>query len=318
MIFHIPLQFLTNNRQQDISDIVCLACKKGHYIKADRESIHLIRAFVSEHGNTNEKERFRAHITLFDITESLETHLTTFDVDADYPIEHLEYLMDEPARVVIENANKEWPVYEHIIDIYKSDKQFGDVFSLLKKAKDKKWIQEDHAGGTGEIKDTVERHPFPSKSNNLRLKKTLALFDRDTDDNLHFDGNKNPLFKYFSGKDFLEVSEGDIYTLKQKEPFWHMWYKRAIENYFPDEQYVKAGFDVSAIRGLSSSERDYRLLGRNKNNPALIGGYGKDSLKKLVKGLSREKLERNLKKFNIDGIEISEMQLFLLKLVRIL
>lgn len=318
MIFHIPRQFLNNNRPQDISDLVCLACKKGHYVKSDKESIRLIKQFVLEHGNTNERERFLAHTELFDISESLDNYLTTFYVDANLPFAHLEYLMEEPARLVIENTNKEWPVYQHIIDIYKSDKQFGDVFTLLKRAKDRKLIKGDHAGGTGEIKDTVERDPYPSRLNNLRLKKTMALFDRDTDDNLHYDGNKNPLFKFFSGKDFTGIREEDIYTLQQTEPFWHMWYKRAIENYFPDEQYVKAGFDVSAIRGFSAEERDYKLLGGNKNHPSLIGGYGKNSLKKLVKGLSREKLEKNLKKFEIEGIKVSEMQLFLLKLVRIL
>ena len=230
----------------------------------------------------------------------------------------MDYLIGDPARLVIENVNKEWPVYRHFIDIYRNDSQYGDVFTLLKKAKDKGWIEGGHAGGTGEIIETVERDPYPTKQNNIRLKKTLALFDRDTDDNLHYDGNKNSLFKYFSAKDHTGVVDEDIYTLKQNEPFWHMWYKRAIENYFPDEQYVKAGFDISGIRGLTSKERDYKLLGGNKSHPPLIKGYGKDSLKKLVEGLSREKLERNLKKFNIEGIEISEMQLFLLKLVRIL
>ncbi|MDE6791706.1 MAG: hypothetical protein K2J48_01285 [Muribaculaceae bacterium] len=248
----------------------------------------------------------------------MENNLTTLKIDGSFPLQDIAYLIDEPARVVIENANKEWAVYEHIIDIYKSDKKFGDVFTLLKKAKDKKWIKGAHAGGSGEIKDTVERDPYPTKKNNIRLKKTLALFDRDTDDNIHFDGHKNALFKFFSGKDYKGVKEDDIYTLNQKEPFWHMWYKRAIENYFPDEQYVKADFDVSVIRGLTPEERDYKLLGGNKSHPALIRGYEKDSLKKLVKGLSREKLEKNLKKFDIEGNNISEIQLFLLKLVRII
>ncbi|MDE6227078.1 MAG: hypothetical protein K2M63_06135 [Muribaculaceae bacterium] len=301
-----------------MSDLVCLACSKGHYIKADKESIRLIRTYVKENGSTNEKERFRAHTELFDITESLEKYLTTFDVKPNFPLHDLEYLMNEPARIVIENANKEWDVYKHIIDIYKSDKQFSDIFTLLKKAKDEKRLKGDHAGGTGEIKDTVDREPYMVESKNIRLKKTLALFDRDTDDNLHYDGNKNSLFKFFSGKDYTEIKEEDIYTLNQDEPFWHMWYKRAIENYFPDVQYVKAGFDVSGIRGLTLEERDYKLLGGNKTHPALIRGYKKDSVKSLVNGLSREQLERSLKKFNIDGMEISEMQLFLLKMVRIL
>ncbi len=84
MIFHIPLQFLTNNRPQDISDLICLACKKGHFVKADKESIRLVRNYVLEHGSTNEKERFRTHTEFFDVSESLENHLTTFYVEADF------------------------------------------------------------------------------------------------------------------------------------------------------------------------------------------------------------------------------------------
>ena len=225
MIFHITLPFLLNNQPADISDLVCATCKRGHYIKADRDSIKLIRQYVTTHGSTNQKELFRAHTDLFDITESLGTYLTTLKLDETISYRDAEFLVNETARVVIENANKEWPVYQHVIDIYKSDQQFGDVFTLLKKAKDKKWIEGAHAGGTGEIKDTVNRDPYPTKQDNIRLKKTLALFDRDTDDNVHYDGNKNSLFKYFSGKDYTQVREEDIYTLTQKEPFWHMWYK---------------------------------------------------------------------------------------------
>ena len=92
-----------------------------------------------------------------------------------------------------------------------------------------------------------------------------------------------------------------------------MWHKRAIENYFPDSRYENIGCDVSAMSRLRPEQRDYFKI-ENKT----VKGYDKNSLDRLLEGLDRNMLEANLKKFRIGDKEYSEMELFLLKLVKII
>ena len=91
-----------------------------------------------------------------------------------------------------------------------------------------------------------------------------------------------------------------------------MWYKRSIENYFPNEAYISAGMDPSLITE-SGIQRDYVKITSSN-----ISGYDKDKLQLLTCAMSRQQFEDNLKQFNINGENLSEFQLFLLKLVRII
>ncbi len=318
MIFDIPTSFLLNCPAPDVSDIACDIARSDHFIQVDRDGYRIIREAVKEHGSTNQKESFRTHLEKFDIPENLRRYLRIWKVREDCPVKVLSYMINEPARLVTENASHEWPVYRHFIDVYKSDPEFGTWFKILKKAKDNGRITSEHAGGTGELLKRADDEPFFFGTENLRYFKTCVLFDRDTDDDHYYDGNKNHLFRTLAGKDHTSISENDIWTLSHHPLTWHMWYKRAIENYFPDEQYVNAGLNISALDGLTHIQRDYALIGGNKRNPPLVTDYSKSSLPDLLPGLSRQKLERHLRKFTIDGTEMSEMQLFMLKLVKIL
>lgn len=316
MIFHIPTSFLQKIKSPDLSDLAYEMARNGHFIKVDKDGYRMIRDAVREHGSTNQKECFFSHTEIFDISTSLFSGLRNYWVDENSSVKDLRFMVTEPARLVTENANHEWPVYKHLIDVYRSDPKYGDLFAVLKKAKDNHRITGDHAGGSGELLKTMDRDAYLSGDDNLRLLKTCVLFDRDTDDDTYFDGHKNSLFRRFVGKDHTTISDNDIYTLSHDVPVWHMWYKRAIENYIPNEQYVYGGFDISGILTLTNKERDYALLGGNGSTNPLIAGYDKKALPGLIAGLSRSKIERNLKHFNINGEDLSEMQLFLLKLVK--
>lgn len=318
MIFEISTSFLKKCQKPDLSDIACGIAKYGHFINVDKDGNKIIRQSVNEHASTNQKECFRAHTDIFDIPDNLFAYLRVCRIDSSFSSETVLYLVTEPARLVIENANNEWPVYKYFIDLYNSDSEFGTYFKILKKAKDKGNIIGYHAGGSGELLKCADDSPYQFNSLNLRHYKTCVLFDRDTSDDTSYDGNKNALFRRLARKDYLSINDGDIYTLSHNPLTWHMWYKRAIENYFSDEQYNNAGFDTSALSSFTQQQRDYALIGGNKSNHTLVRGYDKASLQNLLPGLSRTKVERHLKKFSVNGVEMSEMQLFMLKLVRIL
>jgi hypothetical protein len=90
-----------------------------------------------------------------------------------------------------------------------------------------------------------------------------------------------------------------------------MWYKRSIENYFPNEAYEYLGLNTDSITD-TTAERDYL------NIEECLRGYKKHKLPLLTCAMSRKKYEDNLKHFNVNGEDLSEIQLFLLKLVRII
>lgn len=59
-------------------------------------------------------------------------------------------------------------------------------------------------------------------------------------------------------------------------------------------------------------DRDYLKISEK------IAGYSKDKLPSLTSKMSRKKYESGLKHFYVNGEDLSELQLFLLKLVRII
>ena len=318
MIFIVSSSFISACAPPDLSDIACMVAQYGHFIKASNSDYKIFRQAVKDHGSTNQKECFRNHLEIFDIPDNLFRYLRCIDIDDSFTSKDFLHLITSQSRLITENANNEWPVYKHFIDVYKSDPTYSDVFTLLKKAKDKNHLTGIQAGGAGELLKSANQNSYEFHGKNLTHLKTCVLFDRDTDNDTYFDGNKNPLFKALAGKTHLTITDDDIYQLSHEPLTWHMWYKRAIENYFPDEQYIKAGFDPSPLNTMTQHQRDYALIGGKKSNPQLVNDYSKGALKDLLSGFSRAKIEKHLKVFNVNGENISEIQLFLLKLVKII
>ncbi len=313
MIFEIDQEFINRCPRPRLSDITCACARNGHYIKCDRNSRSIIKSAISEHASTTEKELFKAHRTMFDISGNKYRFLRVLHIDADYHPNSFLYLAAAKARLILENANHEWTVYKYFIDQYSNHTFLGDCLSLLRQAKERHRIKAIHAGGYGEMLKIADHDPIKHRDRNLRLYKTCIVFDRDTDNEHSFDGNKNGLFTRLANKKAELLTDRDIYNLEFSSPMWHMWHKRAIENYFPIIQYKKLGCDTSQLEALDNYERDYIKI-----ESSSVPKYDKTDLPKLLSGLDRTTIEKNLKKFTIDGHEYSEIEIFLLKLVKII
>lgn len=87
-----------------------------------------------------------------------------------------------------------------------------------------------------------------------------------------------------------------------------MWYRRAIENYFPKERYEEIGVPIE-----DEELSDYINIGKIYKTH----GYDKSLLPKLAEKMSRSMYERNLKRFNVNDVNMSEFQLLLLKFVKL-
>ena len=309
MIFQITDGFVETVTGQQLSDICCGMMQAGQYISCDGLVYDRIRQAISDHGSTSQKELLR-HFQGFDVTVELRKYLTTHVLDQHTSVEDLRLLIQLPGKVVVENGPYEWPVYERIIEAYKHDRHFKNLFVLLGNAVKGGRLVSLHGGGCSTFPALIDQKE-KGEYRHVSRWKLVALFDRDTDDSSSFDSQKNGLFRFFLGKDHASVCEGDIYTLSQRGYTWHMWYKRAIENYFSDEQYVAQGIDTSRFP-MEAEKRDYFKI-----DAGSATGYGKNKLPLLAEGMGRAGFERGLKQFDIGGQKISEMQLFLLKLVKV-
>ena len=306
MIFQIEEKLLKRFHDATLSDLVCNIMDGRHYIKCRPVIRKAIEVAIHENASTTQYERFQSYKG-FDIPTQLPLYLTTLNL-SDFDESQIHALVSKQSWLIVENELNEWPVYKHMIHKYETDRQFGDFYKMLWQAADKTLIPHT-TGGYGQFLQTLKSYDADEQYNGTLRYKSCTLVDRDTNDSNTYDFNKAKLYSFLSGKDFKDLTDDDIYSLNQPNYIWHMWYKRAIENYFPIESYRSIHANIEKISG-SAEDRDYLKFDENI--------YQKKDLPKLTEGMTRSKYEETLKKFPFNGDEISELQLFLLKLVKII
>lgn len=311
MIFKFDSSFIETMTEQELSDICSLMIDKKQYMDCNESVRTSIRQAIENHGSSTQKELFYKYKG-FDITNELRNYLRTIILDnTTLTLKELKLLLSQPSRLLVENGPYEWGIYQSMMGTYKNDRKFKNLFQLLEKAKHEQRITEFHAGGYTTFPSIIE-HQNRTNYENIAQYKFCAVFDRDTENERTYDRQKNALFRFFCQKDYTSIAETDIYTLIQTGYIWHMWYKRTIENYFPNQQYEKSDINTSKFPA-APLDRDYFKIDSNTAD-----GYNKEKLPSLAEGMNRNDYETGLKQFIINGNDISEIQLFLLKLVKII
>lgn len=311
MIFKISQGFANSCPPHILSEICSNAVKHRHYMVADTHVRQKIRAAIVQHGSTIQKELYKKYKG-FSPTQELQDYLTVVDVDANYSHSDFSYLVESKAVLLVENSHNEWDLYKDLTAIYCESEKYGNLFKLLSELQQKQLIGPINGGGYAQMPAMVDDFVKDSGKRNLSLLKIMILFDRDTENNADFDGHKKALFRFFAGgKDHQTITEADIYTLGQSPYIWHMWYKRAIENYFPNDQYDVCGVNVMELN--ACADRDYFRFYDGKPR-----GYNKAKLPQLVNGLKYSDFENGQKHFIVNGRETSEFELFLLKMLRVI
>jgi hypothetical protein len=307
MIFKITS--LETIKDTEIADICCGIIETGHYIDCNGEvRAHICRA-IEQNGSTLQKELFRKY-RRFDITHEVRKYFTTIDI-SNHSVKELKIIYSKPSRLLIEHSANEWSVYQSMIGAYKNDRKYQNLFCELERAKNEQRISYLHGGGYGNYPALIRQNNEREYCNVFKY-KVCIIVDRDTDTASYYDVNKNGLWLFLCNKNADSLTDDDIYVLNQPEYIWHMWYKRSIENYFPNERYAAIGVNVASIP-LDRNDRDYYKF---ENGTPL--GYNKNNLSKLPKGMGRTNYENGLKHFIVNGEDLSELQLLLLKLVKII
>lgn len=314
MIFHISQKFIDSCGKHEV---LCTVIEKiianRHFISADKSVKTSIKNIIQTHGGTLAKEKFQKG-KMYDITGELRKYLTTIEIYECISIQAFDYLTSRKALLVCENKYYEWPAYKRIIDAYSTDPMFGNLFKFLRDAKDKERIDCEHLGGCTQLPSALKSMAYNIGGQNLAIYKTCTLLDRDTESPDVFSPNQRDNIELLTGKRIQHVTNDDIYTLSQPGHKWHMWYWKAIENYFPDSAYESYGYDIANIP--AAPVRHWTKI--SDCFKGTVKSYKKSELPKLGTHMNRTDYERDVQKFNIAGNAISEIQLLLLKLVQII
>lgn len=302
----------------DLAELIDTMITKGHYPDWDGNWFARIEKAIANHGGTNARDRFGKFVAV-PLTGEMRRYLTTVRIH-DLNRDQVEKLASLPALVFLENARNEWPIYSKLIDLAVSDsREFRNPFKLLQRA-DKEYRLHAHAaGGAGEMPGEFQRLD-QNEYRDVAKHKICLLFDRDTpaefDDEgvCLFDENKNGLFRLLCGKEACDMNYDDIYVLHQPSDYvWHMWHKRAVENYIPNSAFQSMRLNTNVLPA-NPKERDYfKIDGTSLQN------YGKSSLPKLAPKLTWKEVNRACRTFDTEGLRnVSELQLLLLKWVKII
>ena len=311
MIFKIDKTYAKAIKGATLSDLCCKMIEKGHYIDCEGETRSLIEKSIQANASNTQTEWFKSYKG-FSITTELRKYLTTISVDGNtYSLADLDRMISKESRVLLENGPYEWDVYKTMIGTFERDRKYGNLFKLLVKARNNKYLSDLHCGGFSTMVAMFDQQN-EGDYRNVFAEKSCFVFDRDTNSDISFDCNKNALFRMFCNKDSETVTDRDIYTLNQSHFHWHMWYKREIENYFTDDCFTRQGVNVDAFPS-ELNRRDYFLIDQSSAH-----GYQKSKLASIAKAMSRSDYDQMTPKvFVVDGDQLSEIQLFLLKLVKI-
>lgn len=312
MIIQLDSAYLSRLSFSDVSELYYAIALNGHYLDCSNATLILMQQALEESGNRKQKSVVRRNYQGH-LTAELRKYLTTI-VANHYGYDELMIIVSKPSCLLIENLAYESDVYRGLIGTYTNDPKFGNLFKKLDQAKRRGWFTFLHAGGCGMMRPLLEYYETRDYRG-VTDKKIAVLMDRDTDNGTSFPSRRNSLFSFLAGKDAKAVTNADIYSLHQNEYIWHMWYKRAIENYFPPIQYDNLGMpSVSA----PAFPVDWSYKNLSARRGIGIRGYDKNRLHDVSIGMSRNDYENHCDVFSVDGQNMTEMQLFLLKLVRLI
>lgn len=315
MIAHIDYTYISHCDPAWTAKLIVTLAHNNHLADCDNETKHLIEQCMYQHSGTIDMELV-SNTPLYEITSLKRKYLTTIEVDGSFTQTEYLNLFEEPSLVLLENAPYEWPVYKMMMDVYKNDKEYKNIYAVLLKAANgsHRTLRELHAGGNGLFEAIIASKEQTPEYRGLTKYKIYPVTDSDRDsENAIYQPTPKKLYRLFCGIDNKkdDVERNLIDTLDQPHYHWHMWRKRAIENYFPPEAYENIGLNANRYRSYNLPERYFKKVDSE------INGYEKKDLQRVAASMSKKSYEAISDKLMINGNEISEIRLFLLKMAKV-
>lgn len=312
MIVKIDRDFLKGDDKLLEANVfeLCEIIDFGHYLDVEADVLDEFIGIIDNHANDCQCRLVCLAIQMFNKEKSLRSYLTTVNF-SDYSKKQRKVLLLTESELLVENAPNEWSIYKNLVSYYTKEPTIKNVAVYLNRAIKGRMIKSENLGGVNVIPDML-KHKNKHEFDDLYKMKVCVLFDRDKENGTDIDRNKIHVFEALcNGIEFEKLNNKLIYRLDFGEGYvWHMWYKRAIENYFPREKYVELGVDMDSFK--DTLPYDYKKF--DKDTPK---GYKKDLMQSISDGLSYKYFEENTEHFDVDDRKLSEIQLLLLKIAKI-
>lgn len=315
MIAHIDYNYISTCAPEWTAKLVVTLATNNHLTDCDNKTRDLLEQCVHRHTGTIDLELVK-NAPIYEITSLKRKYLTTIKVDGSFTQTEYMNLFGEPSLVLLENGPYEWPVYKMMMDVYKNDREYKSIYAVLLKAANgqHRTLRELHAGGNGHFEAIIDSKEQTPEYKGLTKYKIYPVTDSDRDsENANYQPTPKKLYRLFCGinNKNSDIDRSLIDTLNQCHYNWHMWRKRAIENYFPPEAYENIGLNADQYRSYNLPERYFKKVDNEINN------YEKKDLERVAASMSRKDYETICDKLTIMGNRMSEIQLFLLKMAKV-
>lgn len=167
-------------------------------------------------------------------------------------------ILTMPSKIIIENATNDWKFIESISNLYCKNKARKEIYKLVKKAVDNRWLIAEQAGGKTQIISRIK--DLESNLYQGILKHKIAtLFDSDRNNNIELKREQKLIIGFIKNKTVSSLQ--DAVNEHTDKIIWHILYKRELENYVPKNVLLEntdiSIDDKNKIRQLSESDYDF-------------------------------------------------------------
>lgn len=225
-----------------------------------------------------------------------------------------------PTKIILENATNDWNFITSIIVKYKNDKSKKQVFNLLHEALINGKLEPENAGGKSQIIARFDQLKNTTY-NEIHQYKLFCLFDSDKPDQNTIPPESKIILNSFIGNKPRSID--DIINAININETFHMFYKRELENYMPQEIITNFySLKDEGFNNLTNQEYDFIDL-EALLKPLKINSFKNTFSKLFMENFNKELLEsrcnHHLIQSNLPNDtleEISEIKVILQKLAK--
>lgn len=229
------------------------------------------------------------------------------------------------SRVILENGVNDIKFIKGIAQKFINHPTRKSVYGLIVKFLDRNYVVAENAGGKGQIRNRITDLISNRYKASFKF-RLMTIFDSDRDNDTYIEDESAKIIKYLKSTGAIKIT--DDYNENTDLIVWHMLYKREMENYIPSNVLFNAQLitqnEHSSINQLSPQEQDFIRI------------------ENYVKSIKADEIKREFPNafltnapliefetrcahhlINIDlpnktGADVTELEVILLKLARIL
>jgi hypothetical protein len=217
---------------------------KEHLSSIDKKSLEEIMDYIEEQSAyiTLTHKHYLTTIIVSNISDS--TYLNPSDAYA---------ILKSKSYVILENGTNDWKFIKAIITKYAKHGERRNIYKLIKKHLDNRYLEAIHAGGN--INDRLRQE---IQENQKPIKRLATIFDSDKsqrDESL-----KEATMKLI---EFLKQKNRDDFSTLEYEMsdliIWHVLHKRELENYLPIK-IINDNYSIENLSAMLPEELDFISL----------------------------------------------------------